>query len=105
MKKVYSPNELKKYLGQGEKQFIAGNKKMSAAFSVYKALGHKGRDNINSKGLSAGVSDIKCGIVSEPTLVILAVIFSTTIIAVVLILSGRSGRVRPTPDGPVLEVD
>lgn len=105
MRTIYSSDELKKYLNQGERQFIAGNKKMATAFNVYRALGSKGRNNIISKGLSAGVADIKCGLVSEPTLIALALMFCTTIIAVVLILSGRRGSVTPTPNGPVLEVE
>ncbi len=107
MKTVYSSDELKAYLNQGEKQFLAGNQKMKVSFNVYRALGHKGRSEIVEKGSSYGKEDLKNSInlVSEPTLIALSIVFCTTIIAVVLTLSGRKGTVKPSLNGPILTVE
>jgi hypothetical protein len=102
MKTVNSSGELKEYLSKGEKVFLAGNKKMTVAFKVYSALGHSDREAIIAKPVN--IAPV-VGAISETTLITLAIAFCATIIAVVLIMSGRKGSVKASPDGPILTVD
>lgn len=100
MIKVYDSGELKKYIEQGEKHFVAGNKKMEVAFKVYDALGFKAA-SITESTFKANV----CGIISDSTLIVLALMFCSTVIAVCLILSGRKGKVRVNPTKGDVEVE